>query len=91
MEPGRPENELQIQTSALEDAPIKVPGKPWTSIAPDGIVSELVSRRGSNGMIPSATSSWIQRPLWTICALETSRRLDVAPVFLSMPSVHSVV
>ncbi|KAI1170404.1 putative C6 transcription factor [Nemania sp. FL0916] len=33
----------QIESSALEGSPIKVPGRPWTSVAGDGIVSELVS------------------------------------------------
>lgn len=37
------EHESKIDAVALEHAPIKVPAKPWTTVARDGIVSELVS------------------------------------------------
>ncbi|KAI9676603.1 MAG: hypothetical protein M1822_008317 [Bathelium mastoideum] len=40
---ARNERESQIDAMALEHAPIKVPAKPWTLVAGDGIVSELVS------------------------------------------------
>ncbi|KAI9709461.1 MAG: hypothetical protein M1820_003221 [Bogoriella megaspora] len=37
------ERESKIDSKALELAPIKVPARPWTAVAQDGIVSELVS------------------------------------------------
>ena len=39
----RTEAESKINAMALERAPIKVPAKPWTTVAQDGIVSELIS------------------------------------------------
>ena len=39
----RSERESKIDAAALEHAPIKVPARPWTTVAQDGIVSELVS------------------------------------------------
>jgi hypothetical protein len=33
----------QLDLDALEKSPIKIPARPWTSVAGDGIVSELIS------------------------------------------------
>ena len=33
----------RIDAEALAESPIKVPGKPWTSVAGDGLVSHLIS------------------------------------------------
>ncbi|KAI0142929.1 putative C6 transcription factor [Xylariaceae sp. FL1272] len=42
---GQPEHQAleQLESSALERSPIKVPARPWTNIAGDGVVSELIS------------------------------------------------
>lgn len=43
-DPGAPDPRLQkLEDRALADAPIKVPARPWTTVAGEGIISELIS------------------------------------------------